>query len=81
MNNCRAYYIKKDPKREAAFKEKATELKKRLWFTVAALIAFRLLSFIPLPGIDPLMLSSLFQTTQGGMLDLLNMFSAADWNA
>jgi preprotein translocase subunit SecY len=60
---------------------KATELKKRLWFTVAALIAFRLLSFIPLPGIDPLMLSSLFQTTQGGMLDLLNMFSAADWNA
>ena len=32
---------------------KATELKKRLWFTLGALILFRLLSFVPLPGIDP----------------------------
>ena len=32
---------------------KATELKKRLWFTLGALILFRLLSFVPMPGIDP----------------------------
>ena len=32
---------------------KATELKKRLWFTLGALVLFRLLSFVPIPGIDP----------------------------
>ena len=45
---------------------KATDLKKRLWFTLGALIVFRLLSFVPLPGIDPRMLSQLFARTQGG---------------
>src|SRR5688572_2238773 len=54
---------------------KATDLKKRLWFTLGALIVFRLLSFIPLPGIDPVSLSALFQQTQGGVLDFFNMFS------
>ncbi len=54
---------------------KATDLKKRLWFTLGALIIFRLLSFVPLPGIDPRALSTLFQTTRGGVLDFFNMFS------
>ncbi len=54
---------------------KATELKKRLWFTLGALIVFRLVSFVPLPGIDPTALSSLFSRTQGGVLDFFNMFS------
>ena len=54
---------------------KATDLKKRLWFTLGALIIFRLLSFIPLPGIDPRSLNALFQQTQGGVLDFFNMFS------
>jgi preprotein translocase subunit SecY len=54
---------------------KATDLKKRLWFTLGALIVFRLLSFVPLPGIDPRALSNLFQTTHGGVLDFFNMFS------
>jgi len=53
----------------------ATNLKKRLWFTAGALIVFRLLSFVPLPGIDPRMLSTLFNSTRGGVLDLFNMFS------
>ncbi|WP_157215697.1 preprotein translocase subunit SecY [Flavisphingomonas formosensis] len=53
----------------------ATELKKRLWFTLGALIVFRLLSFIPLPGIDPRAMESLFSTTQGGVLDFFNTFS------
>jgi len=54
---------------------KATDLKKRLWFTLGALVVFRLLSFVPLPGIDATRLSALFQTTQGGVLDFFNMFS------
>src|ERR1043165_8749538 len=54
---------------------KATDLKKRLWFTLGALIVFRLLSFVPLPGIDPRALSQLFQQTHGGVLDFFNMFS------
>ncbi len=54
---------------------KATDLKKRLWFTIGALIVFRLCSFVPLPGIDPQALSQLFDRTSGGMLDFFNMFS------
>ena len=54
---------------------KAADLKKRLWFTLGALIVFRLLSFVPLPGIDPRALNNLFQTTRGGVLDFFNMFS------
>ncbi len=54
---------------------KAKELKKRLWFTLGALILFRLLSFVPIPGIDPRSMASLFQTQQGGVLDFFNMFS------
>ncbi|MDB5672460.1 MAG: secY [Alphaproteobacteria bacterium] len=54
---------------------KATDLKKRLWFTLGALIVFRLLSFVPLPGIDPRSLQALFDTTKGGVLDFFNMFS------
>jgi len=54
---------------------KATELKNRLWFTLGALVVFRLVSFVPLPGIDPVALGSLFQQTQGGVLDFFNMFS------
>jgi preprotein translocase subunit SecY len=53
----------------------ATELKKRLWFTIGALIVFRLLSHVPLPGIDPKALATLFNTTKGGVLDFFNMFS------
>src|ERR671910_3819671 len=54
---------------------KATELKKRLWFTLGALVLFRLLSFVPIPGIDPRALNTLFQTQQGGVLDFFNTFS------
>ena len=53
----------------------ATDLKKRLWFTVATLLVFRLLSFVPLPGIDPHAMASLFSKTQGGVLDFFNNFS------
>ena len=41
---------------------KATELKKRLWFTLGALIVYRLGTYIPVPGIDPAALSDVFNT-------------------
>jgi preprotein translocase subunit SecY len=54
---------------------KATELKKRIWFTVGALIVFRFLTFVPLPGIDPLKLKQFLDRSAGGILDFFNMFS------
>ena len=54
---------------------KATELQNRIWFTIGALIVFRFLSFVPLPGINPLALEQLAQQTQGGILDLFNAFT------
>lgn len=54
----------------------ATELKKRIWFTLGALIIFRFLSFVPLPGVDPVALSRLYETAaSGGVLDIFNTFS------
>jgi preprotein translocase subunit SecY len=54
---------------------KATELKKRLWFTLGALILFRFLSFVPIPGVDPAAMQALFETQTGGILDVFNTFS------
>ncbi|MFN3864570.1 MAG: preprotein translocase subunit SecY [Erythrobacter sp.] len=54
---------------------KATELRQRIWFTIGALIVFRFLSFVPLPGVNPLILSELYDQTRGGILDLFNTFS------
>lgn len=54
---------------------KAEELKKRIWFTLGALIVYRLGTYIPLPGIDPEALRQSFQSASGGVLGLFNMFS------
>ncbi len=54
---------------------KAEELKKRLWFTILALIVFRLGTFIPLPGIDPHILAEIFDRNSGGILGMFNMFA------
>jgi preprotein translocase subunit SecY len=54
---------------------KATELKKRLWFTLGALVLFRFLSFVPIPGVDPAAMAALFETQSGGILDVFNTFS------
>lgn len=54
---------------------KATELKKRLWFTLGALIIYRIGTYIPLPGIDPTILSDIFEQQRGGLTDMLNLFS------
>ncbi len=54
---------------------KATELKQRLWFTLGALIIYRLGTYIPMPGIDIAKFASAFQNVQGGLLGMFNMFS------
>ena len=54
---------------------KAEELKKRIWFTLGALIIYRLGTYIPLPGINPDAYAQAFQTQSRGVLGLFNMFS------
>ena len=51
------------------------DLKRRLLFLLAALVVFRIGSFIPVPGIDQMQLAELFRQQRGGILDLFNMFS------
>ena len=54
---------------------KATELKQRLWFTLFALVIYRVGTHIPLPGIDPTIWESIFNQKVGGVLDMFNMFA------
>ncbi|MDT3377116.1 preprotein translocase subunit SecY [Labrys portucalensis] len=54
---------------------KADELKKRIWFTLGALVIYRLGTYIPLPGINPEAYKSAFDGQAGGILGLFNMFS------
>ena len=54
---------------------KAEELKKRIWFTLGALVVYRLGTYIPMPGINPDALAETFKQAQGGILGLFNMFS------
>ncbi len=54
---------------------KADELKKRIWFTLGALIVYRIGTYIPLPGMNPDAVADLFKQTQSGVLGLFNMFS------
>jgi preprotein translocase subunit SecY len=54
---------------------KAGELKNRIWFTLGALIVYRLGTYIPLPGINPDALADIFKNQQSGILGLFNMFS------
>ena len=54
---------------------KAEDLKKRIWFTLGALLVYRLGTFIPLPGIDPVAVAQFFDAQQNGVIGLFNMFS------
>jgi preprotein translocase subunit SecY len=55
---------------------KAEELKKRIWFTLGALLVYRLGTYIPLPGIDPSAWEQIFRTKlSGGIFDVFNMFA------
>jgi len=51
------------------------ELRQRLFFLLGALVVYRIGTFIPAPGIDPVALARFFQQQQGTILDIFNMFS------
>jgi preprotein translocase subunit SecY len=54
---------------------KAADLKKRIWFTLGALLVYRLGTFIPMPGIDPVRFAEIFERSSQGILGLVNLFS------
>ncbi|MBV8616605.1 MAG: preprotein translocase subunit SecY [Acetobacteraceae bacterium] len=54
---------------------KATELKKRIWFTLGALIVYRVGSYIPVPGVDATVMTEMMQQHGGGILGMFNMFT------
>ena len=59
---------------------KADELKKRIWFTLGALLVYRLGTYVPLPGIDPNVWSQIFKSQAGGILGMFNMFAGGGIN-
>ncbi len=54
---------------------KATDLHKRLWFTLLAIIVFRFGTYVPFPGIDPHVLNQFFTENQGGLIGMFNAFT------
>ncbi len=54
---------------------KATELKQRVWFTIGALIVYRLGTYIPIPGVDGTVMAEMMQQHGGGILGMFDMFS------
>src|SRR5690554_4328989 len=54
---------------------KAEDLKKRIWFTLGALLVYRLGTYIPMPGINPDAFAQAFQQQSGGVLGMFNMFA------
>jgi preprotein translocase subunit SecY len=54
---------------------KATELHKRIWFTLWAMVVYRIGCYIPIPGIDAAAFQKAFEGQSGGILGMINMFS------
>ena len=54
---------------------KATELKRRIWFTLGALLVYRVGTDIPLPGVDASVMGEMLQQHGGGILGMFDMFS------
>jgi preprotein translocase subunit SecY len=54
---------------------KATELKKRIWFALGALLVYRLGTYIPVPGVDASVLGEMLNQRGGGILGMFDMFS------
>src|ERR1700761_8398009 len=54
---------------------KAKELQSRIWFTILALIVYRVGTYIPIPGVDPVALGTIFKQHGGGILGMFDMFS------
>ena len=54
---------------------KATELKKRIWFTLGALIVYRIGTYVPVPGVDPAVMGEILAQHGGGILGMFDMFT------
>ena len=54
---------------------KATELKKRIWFTLGALLVYRIGTYIPVPGVDASVMGEMLRSHGGGILGMFDMFS------
>jgi preprotein translocase subunit SecY len=54
---------------------KATELKQRIWFTLGALIVYRLGTYIPVPGVDAAVMTEMMQQHGNGILGMFDMFT------
>lgn len=54
---------------------KFTDLKRRILFVLGALIIYRIGTYIPVPGINPVALAEMFRGTQSSIVGLFNMFS------
>ena len=54
---------------------KATELKNRIWFTLGALIVYRIGSYVPVPGVDATVMAEILQQMGGGILGMFDMFT------
>ncbi|MBS0643002.1 MAG: preprotein translocase subunit SecY [Acetobacteraceae bacterium] len=54
---------------------KATELKQRIWFTLGALIVYRLGTYIPVPGVDASVMGEMMSQHGGGILGMFDMFT------
>jgi preprotein translocase subunit SecY len=54
---------------------KATELRKRIWFTLGALIIYRFGTYIPVPGVDPAVMAEMLNRHGSGILGMFNMFT------
>jgi len=54
---------------------KATELKQRIWFTLGALIVYRIGTYIPVPGVDASVMGEMLSQHGGGILGMFDMFT------
>ena len=55
--------------------DKIKDLKSRIFFTIGILVIYRIGTYLPLPGIDPLIFKQISSQNQSGILGMLNMFS------
>src|SRR5579863_3778426 len=63
------------PIRSASGQGALTELKRRLWFVLIAIIVYRIGAHIPVPGLDPQRLADIFNQQRNSIIGLFNMFS------
>src|SRR5215203_6390368 len=54
---------------------KATELKKRIWFTLGALLVYRIGTYVPVPGVDAAVMAEILAQHGGGILGMFDMFT------